>query len=109
MFIVVFFLMLRRPPRSTRTDTLFPYTTLFRARVAVDHPHDAQFALPPHRAEAPFQQRTGSAGGGDRPAGRTGGPRRSRARRASRTAGSDTRPPAADLLHPPHPTAQHTL
>src|SRR6056297_1986967 len=26
----VFFLMLRRPPRSTRTDTLFPYTTLFR-------------------------------------------------------------------------------
>src|SRR3546814_20055138 len=24
--------MLRRPPRSTRTDTLFPYTTLFRAR-----------------------------------------------------------------------------
>src|SRR3546814_2070306 len=25
--------MLRRPPRSTRTDTLFPYTTLFRARV----------------------------------------------------------------------------
>src|SRR3546814_5542932 len=26
----VFFLMIRRPPRSTRTDTLFPYTTLFR-------------------------------------------------------------------------------
>src|SRR3546814_18180778 len=25
-----FFLMIRRPPRSTRTDTLFPYTTLFR-------------------------------------------------------------------------------
>src|SRR3546814_14864683 len=33
---VVFFLMIRRPPRSTRTDTLFPYTTLFRsARVVV--------------------------------------------------------------------------
>src|SRR3546814_12071163 len=29
--IVVFFLMIRRPPRSTRTDTLFPYTTLFRS------------------------------------------------------------------------------
>src|SRR3546814_5339333 len=28
---VVFFLMIRRPPRSTRTDTLFPYTTLFRS------------------------------------------------------------------------------
>src|SRR3546814_19966338 len=29
--IFVFFLMIRRPPRSTRTDTLFPYTTLFRS------------------------------------------------------------------------------
>src|SRR3546814_4987293 len=28
-----FFLMIRRPPRSTRTDTLFPYTTLFRSDV----------------------------------------------------------------------------
>src|SRR3546814_5275606 len=27
-----FFLMIRRPPRSTRTDTLFPYTTLFRSK-----------------------------------------------------------------------------
>src|SRR3546814_4733068 len=30
-FIFFFFLMIRRPPRSTRTDTLFPYTTLFRS------------------------------------------------------------------------------
>src|SRR3546814_18671117 len=29
--ILVFFLMIRRPPRSTRTDTLCPYTTLFRS------------------------------------------------------------------------------
>src|SRR3546814_17747351 len=28
---IVFFLMIRRPPRSTRTDTLVPYTTLFRS------------------------------------------------------------------------------
>src|SRR3546814_14486282 len=28
---ILFFLMIRRPPRSTRTDTLFPYTTLFRS------------------------------------------------------------------------------
>src|SRR3546814_17438204 len=28
---LIFFLMSRRPPRSTRTDTLFPYTTLFRS------------------------------------------------------------------------------
>src|SRR3546814_3102137 len=37
-----FFLMIRRPPRSTRTDTLFPYTTLFRSqlsrRVGQRHP-----------------------------------------------------------------------
>src|SRR3546814_4143093 len=31
VFSFVFFLMIRRPPRSTRTDTLFPYTTLFRS------------------------------------------------------------------------------
>src|SRR3546814_3525019 len=30
--ILFFFLMIRRPPRSTRIDTLFPYTTLFRSR-----------------------------------------------------------------------------
>src|SRR3546814_16031639 len=30
----IFFLMIRRPPRSTRTDTLFPYTTLFRSSIA---------------------------------------------------------------------------
>src|SRR3546814_9117670 len=32
-FVFFFFLMIRRPPRSTRTDTLFPYTTLFRSRL----------------------------------------------------------------------------
>src|SRR3546814_2117363 len=31
MLLLFFFLMIRRPPRSTRTDTLFPYTTLFRS------------------------------------------------------------------------------
>src|SRR3546814_18491834 len=31
-----FFLMIRRPPRSTRTDTLFPYTTLFRSMAMGD-------------------------------------------------------------------------
>src|SRR3546814_9662649 len=31
VFVVFLFLMIRRPPRSTRTDTLFPYTTLFRS------------------------------------------------------------------------------
>src|SRR3546814_9846648 len=31
LHLLFFFLMIRRPPRSTRTDTLFPYTTLFRS------------------------------------------------------------------------------
>src|SRR3546814_19306722 len=31
---MIFFLMIRQPPRSTRTDTLFPYTTLFRSKGA---------------------------------------------------------------------------
>src|SRR3546814_7894836 len=35
-----FFLMIRRPPRSTRTDTLFPYTTLFRSDVVFDFVFD---------------------------------------------------------------------
>src|SRR3546814_2900966 len=41
--IVFFFLLIRRPPRSTRTDTLFPYTTLFRSPTW----------MPPLRAVAP--------------------------------------------------------
>src|SRR3546814_4548102 len=32
MYLLISFLMIRRPPRSTRTDTLFPYTTLFRSK-----------------------------------------------------------------------------
>src|SRR3546814_3129023 len=35
-YFLFFFLMIRRPPRSTRTDTLFPYTTLFRSIVGQD-------------------------------------------------------------------------
>src|SRR3546814_4965287 len=42
-----FFLMIRRPPRSTRTDTLFPYTTLFRSRSR----HSLRVV--PHRLDAP--------------------------------------------------------
>src|SRR3546814_16790605 len=34
VFLFFFFLMIRRPPRSTLTDTLFPYTTLFRSIVS---------------------------------------------------------------------------
>src|SRR3546814_12206661 len=38
-----FFLIIRRPPKSTRTDTLFPYTTLFRSERA----HAADGAVEP--------------------------------------------------------------
>src|SRR3546814_13442605 len=43
-YVLFFFLMIRRPPRSTRTDTLFPYTTLFRSQPAQvdEHPADAR-------------------------------------------------------------------
>src|SRR3546814_5840165 len=34
-----FFLIIRRPPRSTRTDTLFPYTTLFRSLLPSQRQH----------------------------------------------------------------------
>src|SRR3546814_9838339 len=36
--------MIRRPPRSTRTDTLFPYTTLFRSAIAMLNPAPANAA-----------------------------------------------------------------
>src|SRR3546814_9425220 len=35
IYLLLFFLILRRPPRSTRTDTLLPYTTLFRSLTTV--------------------------------------------------------------------------
>src|SRR3546814_7881578 len=34
--------MIRRPPRSTRTDTLFPYTTLFRSAAGLLGPNDVE-------------------------------------------------------------------
>src|SRR3546814_15744180 len=49
MFCALFYfflLMIRRPPRSTRTDTLFPYTTLFRS-------------VERHQVESPGDPRTG--------------------------------------------------
>src|SRR3546814_10756105 len=39
--------MIRRPPRSTRTDTLFPYTTLFRSAIGAEA-HEAAHDRPPH-------------------------------------------------------------
>src|SRR3546814_6797866 len=47
--------MIRRPPRSTRTDTLFPYTTLFRsadARHRVRHRREGAGSARRHRAQS---------------------------------------------------------
>src|SRR3546814_8910196 len=48
--------MIRRPPRSTRTDTLFPYTTLFRSRQRcgrpTSHPHAPRSHVPYPRGSA---------------------------------------------------------
>src|SRR3546814_17089631 len=55
LLVLFFFLMIRRPPRSTRTDTLFPYTTLFRSpRLARQHS--------PRSAADPAQHRPARAG-----------------------------------------------
>src|SRR3546814_1773226 len=46
--------MIRRPPRSTRTDTLFPYTTLFRSHLAMTHVVAAHYLAVAALAIAPF-------------------------------------------------------
>src|SRR3546814_4097624 len=44
LFSSFFFLMIRRPPRSTRTDTRFPYTTLFRSLLVCENNGFSQFS-----------------------------------------------------------------
>src|SRR3546814_5197690 len=64
-YVLFFFLMIRRPPRSTRTDTLFPYTTLFRGgfgqaadRRIADERHSHHRPLPVAAPAAPIARRT---------------------------------------------------
>src|SRR3546814_5060556 len=52
--------MIRRPPRSTRTDTLFPYTTLFRS--VVPHRHVAAVAEVLLRHQVAVRQQDGAVG-----------------------------------------------
>src|SRR3546814_1726863 len=54
-----FFLMIRRPPRSTRTDTLFPYTTLFRSSRASHGDPGSQPGVPDRHLR--FDERSGQA------------------------------------------------
>src|SRR3546814_20619802 len=53
--------MIRRPPRATRTDTLFPYTTLFRSLRGAG---DAGVAAAEHRGDAAALRRRGVNGAG---------------------------------------------
>src|SRR3546814_17803176 len=62
--------MIRRPPRSTRTDTLFPYTTLFRSRPACRHRHEP--APKGHEARDPPRALPNSQAKGQRGAHRAG-------------------------------------
>src|SRR3546814_904683 len=62
VFVFFFFLMRRRPPRSTRTDTLFPYTTLFRSlverlqpRAFLDRVEDQELAAESAPTEFPWR------------------------------------------------------
>src|SRR3546814_2771236 len=65
--LMLFFLMIRRPPRSTRTDTLFPYTTLFRSFIFIAIQAMGQFVDPDSRS--PVRRRPPVAAGGQRAAG----------------------------------------
>src|SRR3546814_4278125 len=61
--------MIRRPPRSTRTDTLFPYTTLFRSRPALCRAQRRGAGRRPARhlcAARPARRSRFDAGRGDR-------------------------------------------
>src|SRR3546814_15645078 len=74
-YSLFFFLMIRRPPRSTRTDTLFPYTTLFRSGVVGLAPLRPRAVVDRDVAVADAVQAEGehrrgnarAAGGGHRP------------------------------------------
>src|SRR3546814_4916766 len=62
VMLIIFFIMIRRPPRSTRTDTLFPYTTLFRSPL---YGHDLDRKTTPVMAGLAFaiQKRRRAEGG----------------------------------------------
>src|SRR3546814_10620851 len=49
--------MIRRPPRSTRTDTLFPYTTLFRSKGSFGELHAPDLRRCPHCRQCSHDQR----------------------------------------------------
>src|SRR3546814_13778338 len=91
-----FFLMIRRPPRSTRTDTLFPYTTLFRSETHFRRAWHGDRAARPAQLRRPStgavaEPRHGQPPGDRAPAADAG---RGDAAAGGRRTGADLRPPA---------------
>src|SRR3546814_10969339 len=60
VLVMLYFLRIRRPPRSTRTDTLFPYTTLFRSGPIL-RPHELMPQLKQLRRALDARFLTGAA------------------------------------------------
>src|SRR3546814_15729430 len=96
-YLCIFFLMIRRPPRSTRTDTLFPYTTLFRS-----HHRDTTERKPGSLGHPRAPAAT--AGGGGAPADKLPAQGVAPARRAQGCGGAAV--PAALLRRPLRPSCR---
>src|SRR3546814_8043198 len=99
MLYLFFFLMIRRPPRSTRTDTLFPYTTLFRSS------RRRRGVVEPARLPAPARSGLSRLPDARRRRGQRGAPQRSTRRLGRRRAQPVRRLP----LHAARPRSEeHT-
>src|SRR3546814_13982383 len=108
--------MIRRPPRSTRTDTLFPYTTLFRSPAGADEDRGERAAEGERQglqgAPREAERRDQDAGGEDRRTDSTMAGREGQARRraeadgAGRPGGQRAGGRLADRRHAPGPRAE---
>src|SRR3546814_15877293 len=90
--------MIRRPPRSTRTDTLFPYTKLFRSILRSTARLHKASAVIDARPGLSFARRTGS-GRSRRAANRLTGPSGTPLVHNYLTSGYQNRPAALDWQH----------
>src|SRR3546814_5037845 len=94
--MLFFFLMSRPPPRSTRTDTLFPYTTLFRSPLSRrDAPRRRQGGHDPHHSRAVSALRAPARRTESRGHGRLGAGRRATAPTSAGLPLTDSPSPAA--------------
>src|SRR3546814_18697092 len=93
---MLFYLIIRRPPRSTRTNTLFPYTTLFRSVGILAQPQRCSRSRRPQRAADRLRPARLGRGVAARPL-------RLRARRLPARAGGAGRREVDALTHGPRP------